>query len=146
MASVNRVIILGNLGADPELKYTPNGNKPVCRLSVATSEVFKDRNGQKQERVEWCRVNVWGAQAEACGKYLAKGRSVYIEGRLQTRTWEDKDGSKRSATEIVAERVKFLGGGNGEQRQGGGGGGWNDEPAQPPSDNGPGIGDDDIPF
>src|SRR5439155_26258196 len=90
MGSVNKVILIGNLGADPELKYTPT-NTPVCNLSVATNEVFKDKTGQRQERTEWHRVTVWRDQAENCSKYLAKGRSVYIEGRLQTRS-----GAKRA--------------------------------------------------
>jgi single-strand DNA-binding protein len=113
MSSVNRVILLGNLGADPDLKYTPS-NRPLCNLSLATNEVFKDSAGQRQERTEWHRITVWGEQAENCSKYLAKGRSVYVEGRLQTRSWDDKDGKKRYSTDVVADRVVFLGGG-GEQ-------------------------------
>jgi single-strand DNA-binding protein len=108
--SVNKVILVGNLGAEPELKYTA-GNRPVCNLSVATNESFKDKSGQRQERTEWHRVTAWGEQAENCSKYLAKGRSVYVEGRLQTRSWEDKQGQKRYSTDIVADRVVFLGGG-----------------------------------
>jgi single-strand DNA-binding protein len=131
MGSVNKVILIGNLGADPELKYTPS-NRPLCNLSVATNEVFKDKGGQRQERTEWHRVTVWGDQAETCSKYLGKGRSVYVEGRLQTRSWDDKDGKKRYSTDIVADRVVFLGGGGagegGGRRGGGGGGGrWGDE-------------------
>lgn len=156
MGSVNKVILVGNLGADPELKYTPS-NRPVCRLSVATNEVWKDKSGQKQEKTEWHRVNVWGEQAENCSKFLAKGRMVYIEGRLQTRSWDDKEGKKHYSTEVVADRVVFLGGGSeggagaGGARRGGGKSGWGEEP--PPSsgpggdDNGPPpAGDDDIPF
>jgi single-strand DNA-binding protein len=109
MSSVNKVILVGNLGADPELKYTP-GNRAVCNLSLATSEVFKDKAGARQERTEWHRVTVWGEQAEHCSKYLGKGRSVYVEGRLQTRSWDDKDGKKRHSTDVVADRVVFLGG------------------------------------
>jgi single-strand DNA-binding protein len=112
MGSVNKVMLIGNLGADPELKYTPS-NRAVCNLRLATNEVFKDKDGNKQERVEWHRITVWGDQAENCSKYLAKGRSVYLEGRLQTRSWDDKDGQKRYSTDIVADRVVFLGGGNG---------------------------------
>jgi single-strand DNA-binding protein len=148
MGSVNKVILIGNLGADPELKYTPS-NRPLCNLSIATNEVFKDKSGQRQERTEWHRVTVWGDQAEHCSKYLAKGRSVYVEGRLQTRSWDDKEGKKRYSTDIVADRVVFLGGGG----PGGEGGGrrrtWGEgaagappdpvEPAGPPPD-------DDIPF
>jgi len=112
MGSVNKVILVGNLGADPELKYTPT-NRPVCNLSVATNEAWKNKDGEKQEKTEWHRVQVWGDQAENCQKFLTKGRMVYLEGRLQTRSWEDKDGKKRYTTEIVADRVVFLGGGDG---------------------------------
>lgn len=128
MGSVNKVILIGNLGADPELKYTPS-NRPVCNLSVATNETWKNKEGEKQERVEWHRVQVWGDQAENCQKYLAKGRSVYIEGKLQTRSWEDKEGKKRYTTEIVAERVVFLGGGDGASQSGGGKRGWGEREA-----------------
>jgi single-strand DNA-binding protein len=156
MGSVNKVILVGNLGADPELKYTPS-NRPVCRLSVATNEVWKDKDGKKQERTEWHRVNVWGEQAENCSKFLAKGRMVYVEGRLQTRSWDDKEGKKHYSTEVVADRVVFLGGGaesgagggGGAKRGGGGKPGWGEEaPASGPSDeNGPPpAGDDEIPF
>ncbi|MGD0835753.1 MAG: single-stranded DNA-binding protein [Polyangia bacterium] len=155
MGSVNKVILVGNLGADPELKYTPS-NRPVCNLSVATNEVWKDKTGQKQEKTEWHRVNVWGEQAEHCSKYLAKGRSVYVEGRLQTRSWDDKDGKKRYSTEVVAERVVFLqgagGGAGGADSAAGGRGkrGFGEEsPASPPAAEAPSApppGDDDIPF
>jgi single-strand DNA-binding protein len=156
MGSVNKVILVGNLGADPELKYTPS-NRPVCNLSVATNEVWKDKAGQKQERVEWHRVNVWGDQAEHCSKYLAKGRMVYVEGRIQTRSWDDKEGKKRYTTEVVADRVVFLGGqGPGAEGAGGGGGGaskkrgWGEESQTPAaaadSPSGPPPSDDDIPF
>jgi single-strand DNA-binding protein len=152
MGSVNKVILVGNLGADPELKYTPS-NRPVCNLSVATNEVWKDKAGQKQERVEWHRVNVWGDQAEHCSKYLAKGRMVYVEGRIQTRSWDDKEGKKRYTTEVVADRVVFLGGqGPGAEGAGGGGAkkrGWGEEsqtPAAADGPSGPPPSDDDIPF
>ncbi len=158
MGSVNKVILIGNLGADPELKYTPS-NRPLCNLSVATNEVFKDKSGQRQERTEWHRVTVWGEQAEHCSKYLSKGRSVYVEGRLQTRSWDDKEGKKRYSTDIVADRVVFLSGGasgeggGGGPRRGGGGRSWGEEqssssqPSEPPEPmGGPGPGDDDIPF
>ena len=111
MGSVNKVILVGNLGADPELKYTPT-SRPLCNLRIATTEVYKDKSGQRQEKTEWHRVTVWGDQAENCNKYLAKGRSVYIEGRLQTRSY-DKDGQKHYATDVVADRVVFLGSGGG---------------------------------
>lgn len=134
MASVNKVILIGNLCADPELKYTPS-NQAVCNLRLATNETFKDKSGQKQEKTEFHRITVWGNQAENCGKYLAKGRSVYVEGRIQTRSWE-KDGQKHYATEIVAERVQFLSNGKGEGRAQ-----ERDEaPSTPPAD------DSEIPF
>jgi single-strand DNA-binding protein len=113
MSGVNKVIVLGRLGADPEVKNV-SANQTVARLSVATSENWTDREGQKQERTEWHRVVVWGKLAELCGKYLTKGRQVYIEGRLQTRSWEDQQGQKKYTTEIVANTVQFLGGGNSE--------------------------------
>ena len=112
---VNKVILVGNLGADPDMRYTPSG-QGVCELRIATSESWNDKNGQRQERTEWHRIVVWGRTAENCGQYLDKGRSVYIEGRLQTREWQDKEGQKRQTTEIVANTVQFLGG------KGGGGG------------------------
>jgi len=115
VGSVNKVILVGNLGADPELKYTQQ-QKALCNLRVATQETWKDKSGAKQEKTEWHRVTVWGDQAENCEKYLAKGRSVYVEGRLQTRSF-DKDGHKHYATDIVADKVVFLGGGKGEEKQ-----------------------------
>src|SRR5262250_1978787 len=144
MGSVNKVILVGNLGADPELKYTPS-SRPLCNLRIATTDVFKDKSGQRQERTEWHRVTVWGDQAENCNKYLSKGRTVYVEGRLQTRSWDDKDGNKRYSTEIVADRVQFLGGGGGSGARAGGswpdnGGGSAPEGGSPPPS------DDDIPF
>src|SRR5258708_2559601 len=118
MGSVNKVMWLGDLGADPELKYTPT-SRPLCNLRIATTEVYKDKGGQRQEKTEWHRVTVWGDQAENCSKYLSKGRSVYVEGRLQTRTY-DKDGQKHYATDVVADRVVFLAGGGGAGAEGGG--------------------------
>jgi len=127
-ASVNKVILIGNLGAKPELKYLPSG-QAVCELRIATNETFTDKNQQKQERTEWHRVVVWGKTGENCAQYLDKGRSVYLEGRLQTRSWDDKtSGEKKYMTEIVAQTVQFLGGpggpGGGEGGAGGGGGGY----------------------
>ena len=107
--SVNKVILVGRLGQDPELKYTPSG-MAVCNFSLATGDTWTDKNGQKQERTEWHRVVVWGKLAELCGQYLAKGRQAYLEGALQTRSWEGKDGQKRYTTEINAKTVQFLGG------------------------------------
>jgi single-strand DNA-binding protein len=143
---VNKVILIGNLGQDPEVRYT-QGGQAVAELRVATNEAWTDKQGQKQERTEWHRVVVWGKSAENCGKYLAKGRSVYVDGRLQTREWNDKEGNKRYTTEIVANDIQFLGGGG--ARAGGG------EPPplgdEPPSGGGRPAGgqsgpDDDIPF
>src|ERR1051325_4567792 len=113
MASINKVIVIGNLGADPELRYTPGG-QAVCDLRVATTEQWTDKSGERKEQTEWHRVVVWGKQAENCSQYLSKGRQVYVEGRLRTRQWDDKDGNKRYTTEIVAQTVQFLGGGRGE--------------------------------
>lgn len=106
--SVNKTILLGRLGQDPELKYTPSG-VPVCNFSLATTENWADKNGQKQERTEWHRIVVWGKLGELCNQYLSKGRQAFVEGALQTRSWE-KDGVKRYTTEINARNVQFLGG------------------------------------
>ena len=107
--SVNKVIVLGRLGQDPELKHTAGGSA-VTNFSVATSESWTDKQGEKQERTEWHRVVVWGKLAEICSRYLNKGRQVYLEGRLQTRSWEDTQGQKRYTTEVQANSVEFLGG------------------------------------
>lgn len=114
MAGVNKVIIVGRLGADPEVKAVTSGQN-VARLSVATSENWTDKGGQKQERTEWHRIVVWGKLADLCGRHLSKGRQVYIEGRLQTRQWEDNQGQKRYTTEVVANTVQFLGSAGGER-------------------------------
>jgi single-strand DNA-binding protein len=140
---VNKVILVGNLGNDPEMRHTPGG-AGVCEFRLATNESWNDKNGQRQERTEWHRIVVWGKKAEVCSKYLSKGRQVFVEGRLRTRTWDDKDGNKRYTTEVIANDVQFLGGAGGK-----GGAGGMDEPP-PPSDFGGGFGggspDDDIPF
>jgi single-strand DNA-binding protein len=108
--SVNKVIILGRLGQDPELRYTPSGAS-VCQFSLATSESWNDKStGQKQEKTEWHRIVVWGKLAELCNQYLSKGRQAFVEGKIQTRSWEDKDGQKRYTTEILANTVQFIGG------------------------------------
>lgn len=112
--SVNKVILLGRLGQDPELKYTPGG-AAVCNFSLATTEAWTDKSGQKQEKTEWHRVVVWGKLAELCNQYLSKGRQAFLEGRLQTRSWEDKDGNKRYTTEIMATTVQFIGGATAER-------------------------------
>ncbi|MGH7724366.1 MAG: single-stranded DNA-binding protein [Candidatus Eiseniibacteriota bacterium] len=112
--SVNKVILVGNLGKKPELRYTPGG-QAVANFTLATNERWGGRDGQPaQERTEWHRIVVFGRTAENCGQYLDKGRQVYIEGRLQTREWQDKEGQKRYTTEIVANTVQFLGGRGGE--------------------------------
>ena len=107
--SVNKVIIIGNLGADPEMRYTPEG-AAVAQFSVATSRKWKDDKGQKKDETEWHKVVAWGKLAEVCGEYLSKGRQVFIEGRIKSRTWDDKDGNRRYTTEIIATDVTFLGG------------------------------------
>jgi single-strand DNA-binding protein len=117
MASVNKVILLGNLGRDPETRYTTGGDA-VTNLRIATSEQWKDKSGEKQERTEWHTVVLFGRQAEIAGEYLKKGRSVYIEGRLQTRKWTDKEGVEKYSTEIVADRMQLIG----SARDAGGGG------------------------
>ena len=109
MASVNKVILLGNLGRDPETRYTTGGDA-VTNLNIATSEQWKDKSGEKQERTEWHRVVLFGRQAEVAGEYLKKGRSVYIEGRLQTRKYTDKDGGEKYSTEVVGDRMQLIGG------------------------------------
>ena len=140
MASINKVILIGNLGRDPELRYTQSG-QAVANFSLATTDRFSNREGDRQERTEWHRVTVWGKTAENCAQYLNKGRSVYVEGRLQTREWEDKEGQKRRTTEVIAQTVQFLGG----RGQGAGGpasageSGRGDLREEPPQG-------DDIPF
>lgn len=111
MASVNKVILVGNLGRDPEMRYMPSGDA-IANFSVATTDSWKDKNGQKQERTEWHRISMFGKLAEIAGEYLKKGSSVYVEGRLQTREWTDKEGVARKTTEIVADRMQMLGGRN----------------------------------
>jgi single-strand DNA-binding protein len=116
MASVNKVILIGNLGRDPETRYTTGGDA-VTNLRIATTDVWKDKAGEKQEKTEWHTVVLFGRQAEIAGEYLKKGRPVYIEGRLQTRKWTDKEGVEKYSTEIVGDRMQLLG-----SREGGGGG------------------------
>jgi len=129
MAGVNKAILIGNLGRDPELKYTQSG-QAVVNFSIATSENWTDKSGEKQERTEWHRIVAWGKTGELCAQYLSKGRTVYVEGRIQTREWEDREGQKRTTTEINAQTVTFIGGrgdsggaaGGGGSAAGGGGG------------------------
>lgn len=108
MASVNKVILVGNLGRDPEVRYTQGGS-PVANFTLATNEVWNDKAGERQERTEWHRIVVWGKQAEIVREHLSKGKQVYVEGSLQTRQWDDREGHKRSTTEIKASRVVMLG-------------------------------------
>lgn len=138
---INKVILLGNVGKDPELRYT-SGGQAVCELRLATTEKYSGRDGQNKESTEWHRVIVWGKQGENVKQYVQKGRQLYVEGRIQTRTWDDRDGKKQYTTEVVAARVLFLGGGGGRRSDGPG-----DEPP-PPADHDipPSGGDDDIPF
>lgn len=142
MASVNKVIVIGNLGQDPQVRHTPTG-MAVANFNVATNERWTTKDGEKQERTEWHRIVLWGKNAENAGKYLEKGRPVYIEGRLQTRSWEDKEGVTRYVTEIVGQIVQFLGSANGA-----GGKRPDKQPGYAPGgveENVP-IPEDDIPF
>jgi single-strand DNA-binding protein len=118
MASVNKVILVGNLGRDPEVRFMPNG-EAVCNFSIATTDSWKDKSGQKQERTEWHNIVMYRKLAEIAGEYLKKGRPVYVEGRLQTRKWQTKEGQDRYTTEIVADQMQMLGG-----REGGGSAGY----------------------
>lgn len=150
MASLNKVMLIGNTGKDPEIRYTPSGTA-VANFSLATSEKFKGKSGEWEERTEWHNITLWGKLAEIAGEYLSKGKTVYIEGRLQTRKWQDKSGNDRYTTEIVGEKMQMLSGKNsggessgrsggnerGNGRYGGqGAGGYEEAPFQ----------DDDIPF
>lgn len=142
MAGVNKAILIGNLGRDPELRYTQNG-QAVVNFTLATTENWNDRaSGEKQERTEWHRIVAWGRTGELCAQYLSKGRTVYIEGRIQTREWEDKEGQKRRTTEINAHTVQFLGGqrGAGGEDSAAKRSANESQPASPPAP------DDDIPF
>jgi single-strand DNA-binding protein len=153
---VNKVILVGNLGRDAELRYTPGG-APVATLNMATTEVWNDKtSGQKQEKTEWHRIVLWGKSAESLSEYLTKGKQIYVEGRLQTRKWQDKDGHDKYTTEIRGDRIVLLGGGGGggmgggrpQQRGAGagasaGGGGDTMEPMGEPITD---LTDDDIPF
>ncbi|HSC46247.1 MAG TPA: single-stranded DNA-binding protein [Candidatus Acidoferrum sp.] len=155
--SVNKVILVGRLGRDPETRYT-GGGQAVGNFSVATDETFKDKNGEKQKRTEWHRITVWGKQAEIAQQYLKKGSLVFIEGRIQSREWQDKEGQKRTSFDIVATNFRMLGGrgdggGSGGGSFGGGSrGGGDQEPAGHGDDfgggaaSGPEISDEDIPF
>lgn len=146
MASVNKVILLGNLGRDPELRYT-QGGQPVANFTVATNESWTKKDGSgREERTEWHRIVAWGRTAELCAQYLAKGRTVYIEGRLQTREWENKEGQKQRTTEIVAQTVQFIGGGGPGGARGGQAGGGSPGGSNGGGFDGPPPPDDEIPF
>ena len=143
MAGINKAILIGNLGRDPEVRYTANGTA-VANFSIATSERWKDReSGDQKEQTEWHRIVAFGRLGEICGQYLSKGRQVYIEGRIQTREWEDKEGNKRYTTEIVASAMQMLGGRDGAQGGGMPQGGYSGGPSEPPFTEDQ---DDDIPF
>jgi single-strand DNA-binding protein len=146
--SVNKVILVGHLGKDPEVRFTSTGSA-VANFSMATSEIWNDREGKRQERTEWHNIVVWGKQGEHCGQYLAKGRQVYVEGSIRTRSYDDKTtGAKRYVTEIVAQRVQFLGGGGGTRLAPQADGGHADDMSMGsmPGGGGQPPADDDIPF
>ena len=109
MASLNKVMIIGNLGSDPEMRFTPNGN-PVTSFTVATNRVYNTSDGERKTETEWFNVVAWNKLAEQCNQFLQKGRLVYVEGRLRTRSWEGQDGQKHYRTEVIANRITFLGG------------------------------------
>jgi single-strand DNA-binding protein len=153
MASINKVILIGNLGRDPEVRYTPNG-AAICNVTIATSRNWKDKNsGERMEETEWHRVVFYDRLAEIAGEYLKKGRSVYVEGRLKTRKWQDKDGVEKYTTEIIADQMQMLGGREGGGEEGGGGSARPatrapavSKPAPQKSSTGFDDMDDDIPF
>lgn len=157
MASVNKVILIGNLGADPETRYLPSGDA-VTNIRIATTENWKDKSGDKQEHTEWHRISFFGRLAEIAGEYLKKGSPVYIEGRIRTRKWQDKEGQDKYSTEIVADRMQLLGGRGGGAEgggmreapagagAGGGGGGGAKAPAKKSGGGSFDDMDDDIPF
>ena len=126
--SVNKVILVGRLGKDPELRYTPSGTA-VATFTMATTENYKDREGQKQEKTEWHNIVAWRQLAEICGKFLHKGKQIYIEGKIQTRSYDDRDGNKRYITEIVVDQMQMLGSKDDGQQGGGGYGGQQDSGA-----------------
>jgi len=148
MGSVNKVILVGNLGRDAEIRYT-SGGTALATLSLATTDIWTDKGGQRQEKTEWHRVVLWGKTAETLQEYLLKGRQIYVEGRLQTRQWDDRDGNKRYTTETRADRVVLLGG-RGGSPGGGGGTSRGDDPGHPADSPGPAepseLTEDDIPF
>ena len=149
MSSINKVILIGRLGKDPEVKYTPSG-APVAKFSLATDEVFKDRAGEQQRRTEWHNIVAWNRLAEICGEYLTKGKQVYIEGSIRSRQWEDQSGNKRTSYEIVAREMKMLGS-KGDSERTAGVAAAAQAPAEAPTSPEPPraeseITDEDIPF
>jgi single-strand DNA-binding protein len=145
MGSVNKVILVGNLGRDAELRYTPGG-AAVAKFSIATTEMWNDKAGQRQERTEWHNIDLWGKQAETLSEYLVKGKQVYVEGRLQTDEYTDKEGVKRKSTKVRCDRVVLLGGGGGGRNQSVDRGGDSMSSHAPASDMAEPLSDDDIPF
>ena len=150
MASVNKVILIGNLGADPEVRYLPSGDA-VTNIRIATTDTWKDKSGEKQEHTEWHRIAFFGKLAEIAGEYLKKGSPVYVEGRIRTRKWQDKDGQERYSTEIVADRMQLLGSRTGGSEQMARAPKAAEEPGAKPAPAKKGGGsfddmDDDIPF
>lgn len=154
--SVNKVILVGRLGRDPETRYT-SGGQAVANFSLATDESYKDRNGERQKRTEWHKIVVWGKQAEIAQQYLKKGSLIFVEGRIQSREWQDKEGQKRTSFEIVASNFRMLGGradgaaagaggGRGEDFEAHGGGGEESFGGGAAPSGGPEISDEDIPF
>jgi len=138
--SFNKIILVGNLGRDPELRYTPQGT-PVCNFTVATNEKRKDRSGEMQDVTTWFRITLWGRQAETASQFLTKGRPVYVEGRLRVEEWQDRDGKQRYTLEVHATDLQFLGGGRSEEGQPQTGS------RSAPSETAPEeVADDDIPF
>jgi single-strand DNA-binding protein len=136
---VNKVILIGRLGADPEIRYTPSGAE-VANFRIATSESWTNKNGEKEERTEWHRIVAWRGLAKICGEYLSKGKLVYIEGKIRNRSWEDKEGNKRTTTEIEATEMRMLGGGGGEAER------RTKEPEADYTPPAPKEGEEDIPF
>lgn len=160
MASVNKVILVGNLGRDPEVRFMPNGDA-VCNFSIATTDSWRDKAGAKQERTEWHNIVMYRKLAEIAGEYLKKGRPVYVEGRLQTRKWQTKEGQDRYTTEIIADQMQMLGGRDGggsnasydggmdqSNQYGGSNNDFNQAPSKPAAKPAPSIDEfeDDIPF
>ena len=153
--SVNKVILIGRLGKDPEIKYTPSG-APMAKFSLATHEVFKDRSGEQQKRTEWHNIVAWNKLAEICGEYLTKGKQVYIEGSIRSRQWEDQAGNKRTAYEIVARDMRMLGSRAESERMAAAGAervaatgaerASSERPAEPEPPPEPQITEDDVPF